>query len=116
VPAIIAIAAFNLLAIGGEIEESSENEVPGEQVIAMTLAMITGIASQPTVLESVAFTIFLYGRILGRAAEIDDYLNRGRNMDTRTPASECRFVARHPGGNESTKRDRISMHAPIFTW
>ena len=29
----------------------------------------------------------------GCAAEIDDHLNRGRNMDTRTPASQCRFVA-----------------------
>jgi hypothetical protein len=27
------------------------------------------------------------------AAEIDDHLNRGRNMDTRTPDSQCRFVA-----------------------
>ena len=26
-------------------------------------------------------------------AEIDDHVNRGRNMDTRTPASHCRFVA-----------------------
>ena len=32
-------------------------------------------------------------RMLGCAAEIDDHLNRGRNMDTRTPASQCRFVA-----------------------
>jgi hypothetical protein len=31
--------------------------------------------------------------MLGCAAEIDDHLNRGRNMDTRTPASACRFVA-----------------------
>jgi hypothetical protein len=44
-------------------------------------------------LEVAAFTVFLYGRIIGCAAEIDDHLNRGRNMDTRTPASECRFVA-----------------------
>jgi succinyl-CoA synthetase alpha subunit len=44
-------------------------------------------------LETVAFTIFLYPRMLGCAAEIDDHLNRGRNMDTRTPASQCRFVA-----------------------
>jgi hypothetical protein len=43
-------------------------------------------------LETAAFTIFLYPRMLGCAAEIDDHLNRGRNMDTRTPASECRFV------------------------
>ena len=44
-------------------------------------------------LETAAFTVFLYPRMLGCAAEIDDHLNRGRNMDTRTPASQCRFVA-----------------------
>jgi succinyl-CoA synthetase alpha subunit len=44
-------------------------------------------------LETAAFTIFLYPRMLGCAAEIDDHLNRGRNMDTRTAASQCRFVA-----------------------
>lgn len=44
-------------------------------------------------LETAAFTIFLYARMLGCAAEIDDHLNRGRNMDMRTPASLCRFVA-----------------------
>jgi succinyl-CoA synthetase alpha subunit len=44
-------------------------------------------------LETAAFTIFLYPRMLGCAAEIDDHLNRGRNMDTRTPASKCQFVA-----------------------
>ena len=44
-------------------------------------------------LATAAFTIFLYPRMLGCAAEIDDHLNRGRNMDTRTPASQCRFVA-----------------------
>jgi succinyl-CoA synthetase alpha subunit len=44
-------------------------------------------------LETAAFTIFLYPRMLGCAAEIDDHINRGRNMDTRTPASQCRFVA-----------------------
>jgi hypothetical protein len=44
-------------------------------------------------LETAAFTIFLYPRMLGCAAEIDDHMNRGRNMDTRTPASACRFVA-----------------------
>jgi succinyl-CoA synthetase alpha subunit len=43
-------------------------------------------------IESAAFTLFLYPRTLGCAAEIDDHMNRGRNMDTRTPASECRFV------------------------
>jgi succinyl-CoA synthetase alpha subunit len=44
-------------------------------------------------LETAAFTIFLYARMLGCAAEIDDHLNRGKNMDTRTPASQCAFVA-----------------------
>ena len=44
-------------------------------------------------LETAAFTIFLYARMLGCAAEVDDHLNRGRNMDTRTPASKCKHVA-----------------------
>ena len=44
-------------------------------------------------LETAAFTVFLYGRMIGCAAEIEDHLNRGRNMDTRTPQSTCRFVA-----------------------
>ena len=43
-------------------------------------------------LETAAFTVFLYGRMIGAAAEIDDHLNRGRNMDTRTPAAACGFV------------------------
>lgn len=43
-------------------------------------------------LENAAFTVFLYGRMIGSAAEIDDHLNRGRNMDTRTPASGCAHV------------------------
>ena len=43
-------------------------------------------------LETAAFTVFLYGRMIGSAAEIDDHLNRGRNMDTRTPASACGHV------------------------
>lgn len=30
---------------------------------------------------------------VGCAAEIDDHLNRERNMDTRTAASKCQFVA-----------------------
>jgi len=43
-------------------------------------------------LEVAAFDVFLYGRMIGAAAEIDDHLNRGRNMDTRTPPDECAFV------------------------
>jgi len=44
-------------------------------------------------MESAAFTTFLFGRMTGSAAEIDDHINRGRNMDTRTPASQCSFVS-----------------------
>jgi hypothetical protein len=43
-------------------------------------------------LETAAFNLFLYGRMIGAAAEIDDHLNRGRNMDTRTPLEQCGFV------------------------
>jgi len=42
--------------------------------------------------ESAAFTTFLFGRMIGCAAEIDDHINRGRNMDTRTAASKCSYV------------------------
>lgn len=44
-------------------------------------------------LETAAFTAFLYGRMVGCAGEIDDHTNRGRNMDTRTPASQCSYVS-----------------------
>jgi hypothetical protein len=43
-------------------------------------------------LETAAFNVVLYGRMIGAAAEIDDHLNRGRNMDTRTPLEQCAFV------------------------
>ncbi|MDH4127290.1 MAG: CoA-binding protein [Spirochaetota bacterium] len=43
-------------------------------------------------LESSAFTAFLFGRMIGCAAEIEDHINRGRDMDTRTPASQCFYV------------------------
>jgi hypothetical protein len=43
-------------------------------------------------LETAAFNVFLYGRMIGAAAEIDDHINRGRNMDTRTPATQCSYV------------------------
>ncbi len=50
-----------------------------------------GAASREA-LETAAFTLFLHARMIGSAAEIDDHLNRGRNMDTRTPTAQCRFV------------------------
>ena len=43
-------------------------------------------------LETTAFTTFLLGRMIGTAAEIEDHTNRGRNMDTRTPASKCSYT------------------------
>ncbi|OGS99007.1 MAG: CoA-binding protein [Gallionellales bacterium RIFCSPLOWO2_12_FULL_59_22] len=44
-------------------------------------------------MEMAAFTAFLFGRMAGCAGEIDDHINRGRNMDTRTPASQCSYVS-----------------------
>jgi succinyl-CoA synthetase alpha subunit len=66
-------------------------------IAALLLKMLwepyrSGAFSEPA-LETAAFTIFLYPRMLGCAAEADDHMNRGRNMDTRTAASQCRFVA-----------------------
>jgi Citrate synthase, C-terminal domain len=66
-------------------------------IAALLLKMLwepyrSGAFPEPA-LETAAFTIFLYPRMLGCAAEVDDHMNRGRNMDTRTPASQVRFVA-----------------------
>ncbi len=66
-------------------------------IAALLLKMLwepyrSGAFAEPA-LETAAFTIFLYPRMLGCAAEADDHMNRGRNMDTRTAASQCRFVA-----------------------
>jgi hypothetical protein len=68
---------------------------------AVIAALLLKILWQPyrsgacpaSALETAAFTLFLYARMIGSAAEADDHMNRGRNMDTRTPASQCRFVA-----------------------
>jgi len=43
-------------------------------------------------IETASFATFLFGRMIGCAAEIDDHTSRGKNMDTRTPASKVRFV------------------------
>ena len=68
-----------------------------DAVIAALLLKIlwsrTGRHVSSDALETAAFTLFLYARMIGCAAEIDDHLNRGRDLDTRTPASQCRFVA-----------------------
>lgn len=52
----------------------------------------SGVFSEEA-LENAAFTAFLFGRMVGCAGEIDDHTSRGRNMDTRTPVSECTFVS-----------------------
>ena len=69
----------------------------GAVIAALRLKMLWGRYQAGTFseqqLETAAFTVFLYGRMIGCAAEIDDHLNRGKNIDTRTPQSECRFVA-----------------------
>ncbi len=43
-------------------------------------------------MQKIGFNLFLLGRTIGVAAEIDDHRNRGLPMDTRTPVSETRFV------------------------
>lgn len=43
-------------------------------------------------MQKIGFNLFLFGRTVGIAAEIDDHRNRGVDMDTRTPASEVRSV------------------------
>ncbi len=43
-------------------------------------------------IEWASFMAFLFGRMIGCAAEIDDHTNRGKNMDTRTPASKVAYV------------------------
>ena len=87
----------------------TQTQIQGSQVRVSAKAFIDGVIGalllkllwrrwregdlSARALEDAAFTIFLYGRMAGCAAEIDDHTNRGRNMDTRTPASECRFVS-----------------------
>lgn len=44
-------------------------------------------------IETAGFATFLFGRMIGCAAEIDDHTNRGKNMDTRTPASQVQYVS-----------------------
>jgi hypothetical protein len=65
-------------------------------IAALLLAVLwkdykSGVLSEKD-LETSAFNVFLYGRMIGAAAEIDDHLNRGKNMDTRTPLDQCGYV------------------------
>ena len=43
-------------------------------------------------MQDLVFSMFLFGRMVGTAAEVSDHMNRGTDMDCRTPASEVRFV------------------------
>jgi len=43
-------------------------------------------------MQKIGFSLFLLGRAVGIASEIDDHRNRGTDMDCRTPVSETRFV------------------------
>ena len=43
-------------------------------------------------IQDIVFTIFLYGRAIGVAAEISDHLDRGQDMDCRTPQKEIEYV------------------------
>jgi hypothetical protein len=64
-----------------------------DYVLKMLWQPYQSAAFSSQTLETAAFTIFLYPRMLGCATEVDDPMNRSRNMDTRTVASSCRFVA-----------------------
>lgn len=44
-------------------------------------------------MSEIVFLIFLFARMVGISAEIADHLDRGTDMDCRTPASECVFVS-----------------------
>jgi hypothetical protein len=67
-------------------------------------------------LETAAFNVFIYGRMIGAAAEIDDNLNRGRNMDTRTPQEMWAFVVFGSEENvaDVSPRERLGSHALFF--
>jgi hypothetical protein len=65
-------------------------------IVALLLAILwrdyrCGALSEQD-LEIAAFNVFLFGRMIGTVAEIDDHLNRARNMDSRTPLDRCTFV------------------------
>ena len=43
-------------------------------------------------MQKIGFIIFLIGRMVGISAEIADHLERGTDMDCRTPLSELKFI------------------------
>jgi hypothetical protein len=42
--------------------------------------------------QDLVFTLFLFGRSIGVAAEISDHRDRGLDMDCRTPESELSYI------------------------
>jgi hypothetical protein len=46
----------------------------------------------PRQIQDLVFTLFLFGRTIGVAAEIADHRDRGTDMDCRTPESELGYV------------------------
>jgi succinyl-CoA synthetase alpha subunit/citrate synthase len=63
-------------------------------VIALKLAWneLKGGRMSERRLQEIVFSLFLVGRVTGITAEITDHLDRGRDMDCRTPQSELGFV------------------------
>jgi len=47
---------------------------------------------EPRQVQDLVFVLFLLGRSIGAAAEVADHLDRGEDMDCRTPQSEISFV------------------------
>jgi hypothetical protein len=43
-------------------------------------------------MQKIGFIIFLIGRMVGISAEIADHMERGTDMDCRTPLSELKFI------------------------
>ena len=59
------------------------------------LKTLGGRPTRDAILAAISTTI-AWGPLMRKrisAAEIDDHLNRGRDMDTRTPAGHCSFIA-----------------------
>jgi succinyl-CoA synthetase alpha subunit len=68
-----------------------------DAVVAVTLLKIlwkplTAGELNPKSVEDAAFTTFLFGRMAGTAAEIDDHSNRGRDLDMKIDARQCKFI------------------------
>ena len=62
-------------------------------VYVLAGALIAGFVASGKLPGEISLAIVMFAFFGFTFAEIDDHLNRGRNMDTRAPASSCRFVA-----------------------